>query len=270
MQNRLDVELVARGLARSRNHAAGLIENGRVFIAGKEAKKSSQQVTSEVEIVVLAAEDYVSRAGHKLVAALDEFGIEVLGKTCLDVGASTGGFTDVLLRRGAKLVIALDVGHSQLAEAMRENRLVVNLENFNARELDLESLNRQSALRLNRESIGLVVADLSFISLTLVMKNMFEVAPLADFVLLIKPQFEVGKESLEASGIVNDHRLRASAINQVLAEAKRLGFGIHGLTKSPLPGTHGNIEYLVWFSAVETDWGIDWSGRIEELAKSKD
>ena len=91
-----------------------------------------------------------------------------------------------------------------------------------------------------------------------------------DISLEVLPQFEVGKESLEASGIVNDHRLRASAINQVLAEAKRLGFGIHGLTKSPLPGTHGNIEYLVWFSAVETDWGIDWSGRIEELAKSKD
>jgi 23S rRNA (cytidine1920-2'-O)/16S rRNA (cytidine1409-2'-O)-methyltransferase len=267
--NRLDLELVERGLARSRNHASGLIESGRVFVDGKEAKKSSQNVTETQELIVLPAEDYVSRAGHKLAAAISEFDIDVRGEICLDVGASTGGFTDVLLRSGAQKVLAVDVGHSQMSPSLLENRLVANIENYNAREMDLSSLSRLSGMNLDQKSIGIVVADLSFISLTLVLKQMVSVAPEAQFILLIKPQFEVGKASLDASGIVNDHRLRASAINQVLAEAKTLGLGLHGLIRSPLPGTHGNTEYLVWFNSVETDWSIDWSGRIEELAKAK-
>jgi 23S rRNA (cytidine1920-2'-O)/16S rRNA (cytidine1409-2'-O)-methyltransferase len=267
--NRLDVELVERGLARSRNHASGLIESGRVYIDGKEAKKSSQNVLENQELVVLPAEDYVSRAGHKLAAAIKEFNIDVQGHICLDVGASTGGFTDVLLRNGAQKVIAVDVGHSQISPTLLENRLVANIENYNAREMDLASLSKHSRMNLDEKSIGIVVADLSFISLTLVLERMVKVAPEAELILLIKPQFEVGKSSLDASGIVNDHRLRAAAIHQVLDEAKRLGLGVHGLIRSPLPGTHGNIEYLVWFNSVETDWSIDWSGRIEELAKAK-
>jgi len=268
-QTRLDVALVERGLARSRNQASSLIESGRVYVDGKEAKKSSQPVAEESNLKVLPAEDYVSRAGHKLAAALDEFQIDVQGKTCLDVGASTGGFTDVLLRRGARQVIALDVGHSQLSPILLENRFVFNIENFNAREMTQAALSKRVGGTITDETIKLVVADLSFISLTLVMAQMKEVAPKADLVLLIKPQFEVGKSSLDASGIVNDHRLRAFAIEQVLAEAKKLGLGIHGLMQSPLPGTHGNIEYLVWLNSVETNWDLDWSGRIEELAKRK-
>lgn len=269
MQSRLDVALVERGLARSRNQASSLIEARRVYVDGKEAKKSSQTVSEESSINVLPAEDYVSRAGHKLAAALDEFQVEVTGKTCLDVGASTGGFTDVLLRRGARQVIALDVGHSQLSPALLENRFVFNIENFNAREMNQSALGKAVGGTITDDTIKVVVADLSFISLTLVMAKMVEVAPKADFILLIKPQFEVGKSSLDASGIVNDHRLRAFAIDQVLAEAKKLGLGIHGLMQSPLPGTHGNIEYLVWLNTVETNWDLDWSGRIEELAKRK-
>lgn len=268
-QLRLDLALVERDLARSRNQASSLIESGRVFVDGKEARKSSQQVTDLQELTVLAQEDYVSRAGHKLVAALDSFDIEVQGKTCLDVGASTGGFTDVLLRRGAYKVIAIDVGHGQLDSALAANRYVVNIENFNARELSLESLNRISGQNLTQKSISLVVGDLSFISLTLVLEKIHEVAPTADLVLLIKPQFEVGRESLDASGIVNDHRLRAKAIRQVIDCAKTLGLGLHGLIRSPLPGTHGNQEYLIWLNSVDTDWTIDWSGRIDELAKAK-
>ena len=268
-QLRLDLALVERGLARSRNHASTLIESGRVFIDGREARKSSQQVNVSQELMVLAQEDYVSRAGHKLVAALDSFGIEVVGKTCLDVGASTGGFTDVLLRRGASKVLALDVGHGQLDQSLLENRNVVNIENFNARELSLESLSKAAGLRLDESSISLVVGDLSFISVTLVLEGIKTVAPKADLVLLIKPQFEVGKDSLDASGIVNDHRLRAKAIRQVIDCAKKLDLGVHGLIRSPLPGTHGNQEYLVWLNSVDTDWSVDWSGRIDELAKSK-
>jgi 23S rRNA (cytidine1920-2'-O)/16S rRNA (cytidine1409-2'-O)-methyltransferase len=266
---RLDLALVERGLARSRNQAAALIESGRVFINGKEAKKSSQQVASDLEIVVLQAEDYVSRAGHKLAHALKEFDIAISGKICLDVGASTGGFTDVLLRNGASQVIALDVGHDQINPALLEDQRVINLENVNAREIGISLLTKLTGLRLTQETIKVVVADLSFISLTLVIQQISEVAPKADMVLLIKPQFEVGKSSLEASGIVNDYRLRAHAIRQVIESAKSSGLGLHGLVKSPLPGTHGNQEYLAWFSAVETNWGIDWSGRIDELAKSK-
>jgi 23S rRNA (cytidine1920-2'-O)/16S rRNA (cytidine1409-2'-O)-methyltransferase len=271
---RLDVALVERGLAKSRNQASSLIESRRVFIDGREARKSSQPVPETSELVVLEAIDYVSRAGHKLAAALEEFTeIEIVGKICLDVGASTGGFTDVLLRYGASNVIALDVGHSQLAESLVDNRMVINIENFNARDLTQENLQKLVGSRLDQKitdhTISLVVADLSFISLTLVLAQMSQVAPKADFVLLIKPQFEVGKKSLDASGIVNDHRLRASAIRQVLDEAKSQGLNIQGIIKSPLPGTHGNIEFLVWLNSVETDHSVDWSGRIDELAKER-
>ena len=271
---RLDVALVERGLAKSRNQASSLIESRRVFIDGREARKSSQPVPESAELVVLEAIDYVSRAGHKLAAALEEFTeIEIVGKICLDVGASTGGFTDVLLRYGASTVIALDVGHSQLAESLVDNRMVINIENFNARDLTQENLQKLVGTRLDQKitdhTISLVVADLSFISLTLVLAQMSQVAPKADFVLLIKPQFEVGKKSLDASGIVNDHRLRASAIRQVLDEAKAQGLNIQGIIKSPLPGTHGNVEFLVWLNSVETDHSVDWSGRIDELAKER-
>lgn len=271
---RLDVALVDRGLARSRNQASSLIESRRVFIDGKEARKSSQPVPEAAELVVLEAIDYVSRAGHKLSAALEEFtDIEIVGKICLDVGASTGGFTDVLLRYGATNVIALDVGHSQLAESLADNRMVINIENFNARDLTQENLQKLVDSRLDQKisdtTISLVVADLSFISLTLVLAQMSQIAPKANFVLLIKPQFEVGKKSLDASGIVNDHRLRASAIRQVLDEAKAQGLNIQGIIKSPLPGTHGNVEFLVWLNSVETDHSVDWSGRIDELAKER-
>lgn len=271
---RLDVALVDRGLAKSRNQASGFIESGRVYIDGKEARKSSQPVTPTAKIVLLEAIDYVSRAGHKLAAALEAFPeIDVVGTICLDVGASTGGFTDVLLRYGAAKIIALDVGHSQLDVSLLENRKVINIENFNARDLTPEKLSqlvgKELDRRLDLETIQLVVADLSFISLTLVLAQMKSVAPTANFVLLIKPQFEVGKKSLDASGIVNDHRLRAGAIRQVLAEAQTVGLNIQGIIKSPLHGTHGNIEFLVWLSAVETNHSVDWSARIDDLAKER-
>lgn len=265
---RADIALVERGLARSRNHASSLIEAKRVLVAGKEVRKSSQEISDDIELVVLDAIEYVSRAGHKLARALDEFAeIDVVGMKCLDVGASTGGFTDVLLRRGAELVVAVDVGHDQMVQELFDHIRVYPLEGVNARELSLESLSRATKLPIDETFFGLVVADVSFISLTLVLPAMKSVAPNAEFVLLIKPQFEVGKDSLNATGIVNDHRLRASAIKQVVDCATELGLGVRGLVRSGLPGTHGNVEYVLWISSAEPKNGSKWSNRIDELAK---
>jgi len=262
-------------MARSRTHAASLVEAERVIVGGQPARKASQPVTEESEIKVLEAIDYVSRAGHKLAGALDEFAaIDIQGKQCLDVGASTGGFTEVLLRRGATRVVALDVGHGQLVPELARNRRVINLENFNARELTPETLRERTAelgvtVDIDKDPIDVVVSDLSFISLTLVLPSIVSVAPNADIVLLIKPQFEAGKQSLNARGIVNDHRQRAAAIKQVFDCARELGLSVHGLEKSNLPGTHGNIEYLMWISVRPNLNREEWSERIETLAKQR-
>ncbi len=265
---RVDLALVERGLARSRNHAASLVEADRVLVNGRAARKASQGILETDRISVLEAVDYVSRAGFKLAKALDVFtDIELVGKTALDVGASTGGFTDVLLRRGVSRVFAIDVGHDQMVPELVENSHVISMEGFNARDLSLESLSERSEVPVSEISIDVVVGDLSFISLTLVLEQIRDTAPNAEMVLLIKPQFEVGKQSLSAHGLVTDHRLRAGAIKQVVDEAHRLGLGIRGIEKSELPGTHGNIEYLLWISAKEPVNRSKWTDRIESLAK---
>lgn len=273
---RLDILLVETGHARSRKHASDLIDAQRVIVDGKPARKASMAVAEDSALKVLDAIDYVSRAGHKLAKALDAFGaLEVRGKVALDVGASTGGFTDVLLRRGATKVIALDVGHDQLVPELRENPNVITIEGFNARELSPETLSDAiagaaadgaPAMAISGQ-IEVIVADLSFISLTLVLEQLASVGPRADMVLLIKPQFEVGKQSLHASGIVNDWTLRAGAIRQVLDAAHDLGLGVRGLVRSELPGTHGNIEYVLWISPLEPVNRSKWSDRIESIAK---
>jgi 23S rRNA (cytidine1920-2'-O)/16S rRNA (cytidine1409-2'-O)-methyltransferase len=262
---RADLVLVERELARSRSHAASLIDAGRVLINGQPCRKASQPVPEESEIRVLEAVDFVSRAGHKLAAALAEFGeLQIVGKRALDVGASTGGFTDVLLRNGASHVVALDVGHDQIVPELRSNPRVTVIEGFNARELSEEALKSAGVSEAN---FDLVVADLSFISLTLVLEQILSVAPKSDLVLLIKPQFEVGKQSLSASGVVNHHGLRAKAIHQVVDAANALGCGIRGLVRSALVGTHGNIEYVLWISPNEPQNSGQWTDRIESLAK---
>ena len=265
---RADIALVERGLARSRNHASTLIEAKRVLVQGKEVRKSSQNIEDDIQIIVLDAIEFVSRAGHKLARALEEFSsIEVQDKNCLDVGASTGGFTDVLLRLGAELVVAVDVGHEQMVAELFDHPRVFALEGFNARDMTIEALRSATRLEINEKFFDLVVADVSFISLTLVLPAMRDVAPGADFVLLIKPQFEVGKDSLSANGIVNDHRLRAQAIKQVVDCAEQLGMGVRGLVRSGLPGTHGNVEYVLWISANEPKNGSKWTDQIEEIAR---
>ncbi|MEI6476838.1 MAG: TlyA family RNA methyltransferase [Actinomycetes bacterium] len=240
MKTRLDSELVRRGLARSREHAADLIESRSVLVTGIPASKSATQVDAETSIVLQGdRDDFVSRGGHKLAGALDAFPeIVVKGKRCLDAGASTGGFTDVLLRRGAAAVVAVDVGYGQLAWELRQNPSVTILDRTNIRHLTGDMVG---------EPIDLVVADLSFISLTLVLPALAAVSKSdADFVLMVKPQFEVGREKLGAGGVVRDAGLRRAAVLEVAQSAYDVGLGTLGIAASPLPGPAGNVEYFLW------------------------
>ena len=238
---RLDAELVRRGLAASRGQAADLIAAGRVAIAGQVAAKPASQVATDAPITVAGDSDdpgYVSRGGTKLSGALAAFsGLTVAGKRCLDAGASTGGFTDVLLRAGATHVVAVDVGYGQLAWSLRSDERVTALDRVNVRNLQPEQVAPPPEL---------VVADLSFISLTLVLPALVScAAPDADFVLMVKPQFEAGRD-LVRGGVVRDPVLRSAAVAAVASAAGNLGLGVEGVTASPLPGPSGNVEYFLW------------------------
>jgi 23S rRNA (cytidine1920-2'-O)/16S rRNA (cytidine1409-2'-O)-methyltransferase len=238
---RLDAELVRRGLARSRDQAADLIAAGRVAVAGQVAAKPASQVAVDAAITVEQVSEgpeYVSRGGHKLAGALAAFdGLQVAGKRCLDAGASTGGFTDVLLRAGAAHVVAVDVGYGQLAWPLQTDERVTVLDRVNIRCLTPEQVAPPPEL---------VVADLSFISLALVLPALVRcAAPDADFVLMVKPQFEVGREMV-GGGVVRDPELRAAAVTSVAVAAASLGLGVAGITASPLPGPSGNVEYFLW------------------------
>jgi 23S rRNA (cytidine1920-2'-O)/16S rRNA (cytidine1409-2'-O)-methyltransferase len=243
---RLDAELVRRGLARSREQAAELIAAGRVTVNGEAAAKAATQVTRDTPILVGADDDdpgYVSRGGHKLAGALAAFGdLTVAGRVALDAGASTGGFTDVLLRAGAAHVVAADVGYGQLAWSLQTDPRVTVRDRVNVR-----SLQPEQATTADGQQPDLVVADLSFISLALVLPALVaSVADDADFVLMVKPQFEVGKGRVGAGGVVRDAGLRAEAVSAVAQTAAGLGLGVLGVTASPLPGPAGNVEYFVW------------------------
>ena len=252
---RLDAELVRRGLARSREHAASLIQDGRVTVAGARATKPATGVSTDVAIVVRedpSTPDYVSRGGHKLAGALAAFvpqGLVVEGRRCLDAGASTGGFTDVLLRAGAAQVVAVDVGYGQLAWSLRQDPRVVVHDRTNIRDLSLELIG---------DPVGLVVGDLSFISLTLVLEALLGVCePDADLALMVKPQFEVGKDRVGKGGVVRDPALRAEAVRTVAAAAATRGWGACGVAASPLPGPSGNREFFLWLRHGEATIGDD-------------
>ena len=244
---RLDAELVRRGLARSRDHAADLIAAGRVQVAGAVANKPATGVTTDVAVLVTPDDDdpaYVSRGGHKLAGAIDLFaprGLRLSGRRALDAGASTGGFTDVLLRAGVADVVAVDVGYGQLAWRLAADERVHVLDRTNVKEL------RSARLPYNPD---LVVGDLSFISLAKALPALRGVAtPSADLVLLVKPQFEVGKDRVGKGGVVREPGLRVAAIVSVAAAAGELGLGVRGVCASPLPGPAGNVEYFCWFAA---------------------
>ncbi len=247
-RRRLDAELVSRELARSREHAGRLIAAGRVTVGGMVATKPATQVETSAAVVVVpddADPDYVSRGGHKLAGALAAFeprGLRVAGRRALDAGASTGGFTDVLLRAGAAHVVAVDVGYGQLAWKLQSDERVTVRDRTNVRELTLDHLDGEPA--------ELVAGDLSFIPLGLVLPALVRcAAPDADLVLMVKPQFEVGKERLGSGGVVRGAELRAEAVRGVAGQAAALGLGVLGVTASPLPGPKGNVEYFLWLRA---------------------
>lgn len=259
---RLDAALAQRGLARSRTHAARLIDQGLVTVDGTPVVKASAKVRDDQTIDVAETDHYVSRAAHKLNAALDSFGVSVEGRLALDVGASTGGFTQVLLERGARRVIALDVGHGQLDPVVRGDGRVAVVEGFNARELSAASLAGASG---EQQTPTLVVADLSFISLPLVLPALVAtVGTAADFVLLVKPQFEVGRTGIR-EGIVTNAQLRTDAVTNVLWAAWDLGLAAAGVIASPIAGTSGNREYLVWLTASRGTNPTEWLAAVAAL-----
>ncbi|MDR2564858.1 MAG: TlyA family RNA methyltransferase [Bifidobacteriaceae bacterium] len=250
MRRRLDAELVRRGLARSREHAAELIAAGAVTVAGGPAAKAATQVEQGAAIQVASAdsgeEAYASRGAHKLAGALEALQArgrapQIEGLTCLDAGASTGGFTDVLLRRGAQCVHAVDVGYGQLAWRLRQDPRVQVHDRTNARHLAPGAL---------EPAPELVVADLSFISLKTVLPALAAAAaPGARFLLMVKPQFEVGKAKLPAGGVVTDKHDRAAAVAAVARAAQELGLATLDVARSPLPGPSGNVEFFLYLAA---------------------
>ena len=237
---RVDAELVRRGLAHSRQQAAELIGAGRVSIDGMPAAKPATAVAVSAALTVEGADErsWVSRGAHKLMGALDTFGLAVDDRRCLDAGASTGGFTEVLLDRGAREVVAVDVGYGQLAWSLRNDPRVTVMERTNVRELTAGAVGGP---------VDLVVADLSFISLSTVLPALTSCATAdADIVPMVKPQFEVGKDRVGAGGVVSEPDLRVDAVLTVARRAAALQWHTVGVTASPLPGPSGNVEYFLW------------------------
>ncbi|MDR6969727.1 TlyA family RNA methyltransferase [Leifsonia shinshuensis] len=259
-ERRLDVALAERGLARSRSHAAAVIAEGLVTVDGRPAVRPALKVGDDQRIEVAGADHYVSRGAHKLIAALDAFGIDPAGRVALDAGASTGGFSQVLLERGAARVIAVDVGHGQLSPVLAGEDRLRSYEGVNVRSLTADAL---ASLTGDDARPDLVVADLSFISLTQVLPALVATAARgADFVVLIKPQFEVGRQGIR-EGVVKDAGLRADAVSDVLWAAHDAGLGTAGLIASPIAGGHGNREFLAWLRSGAPDP----SERREEIAR---
>ncbi|WP_426244766.1 TlyA family RNA methyltransferase [Nocardioides sp. LHG3406-4] len=252
---RLDQELVRRGLARSREHASTLISAGQVRIGGAVATKPATGITTDAAIVVTQDPDrpeYASRGGHKLAGALSAFaahGLSVTGRRCLDAGASTGGFTDVLLRAGAREVVAVDVGYGQLVWRLQTDERVIVHDRTNIRDLSLELIG---------DPVDLVVGDLSFISLSLVLDALFGLmSDSGELVLMVKPQFEVGKDRVGKGGVVRDPQLRAEAVLGVADAAARRGWGAVAVATSPLPGPSGNVEFFLLLRRGAAGIGAD-------------
>ena len=243
MKTRLDAELVRRGLAKSRESALELIDEKLVLVSGIPASKAATQVDAQTSITLKETkEQYVSRGGFKLEGAIQAFPqIQIKEKVVLDAGASTGGFTDVLLKNGAKKVFAVDVGYGQLAWELQNDPRVKIFDRVNIRNLTIQQLG---------EEVDLVVADLSFISLKLVIPSLISVSKSdADYLLMVKPQFEVGKDKLGSGGVVREITLRKSAVLEVAQVAYDLGIGCLGVVASSLPGPAGNVEYFLWLKA---------------------
>lgn len=241
---RVDAELVRRGLARSREHATELVGQGRVLVDGWVAAKPATAVEAGTALRVTEIDDephWASRGAHKLLGALDTFtDVRVTGARCLDAGASTGGFTDVLLARGAREVVAVDVGYGQLVWRLQSDARVQVHDRTNARALSAEAIGGE---------VDLVVSDLSFISLRLVLGALAACTrPGGHLLPMVKPQFEVGKERVGAGGVVRDPQLRADAVTAVATSAAGQGLRTRGVVASPLPGPSGNVEFFLWLA----------------------
>ncbi|MHA3683811.1 TlyA family RNA methyltransferase [Leucobacter sp. HY1908] len=264
---RLDRVLPELGLARSRTQAQELIERGEVRINGVTAGKPSVRVGAGDDVAIAEVARYVSRAAHKLVTGLEAFGIDPAGCTALDLGASTGGFTQVLLERGAAVVQAIDVGHDQLAPELRGDSRVRLVEGRNARDLDPANLAADTGVQA---APTLVVADLSFISLRLIFPAIARcAAPDADLVLLVKPQFEVGRVR---DGVVTNPAQWAQALKIAAAAAAENGYAVRGLARSPIAGGHGNREFLAHFVRDAGQSLADqsqWDARIAALCQAE-
>jgi 23S rRNA (cytidine1920-2'-O)/16S rRNA (cytidine1409-2'-O)-methyltransferase len=259
-RRRLDAELVRRGLAGSRTEAQAAIRDGKVTVRGRPAAKASTLVDAADPVELLApARRYVSRGGEKLAAALDRFGVAVRGRRCLDAGASTGGFTDCLLQRGAAHVVAVDVGYGQLAWSLRTDDRVTVLERTNVRELVPGHL---------PYSPDLVVADLSFISLRLAVPALAGVAAdRADLILLVKPQFEAGARDVGRGGVVRDAEVWRRAIDGVAAACVEAGLAPRAVMPSPLPGPAGNVEFPLHVSKGGVGSTLDPDAAIRSAAE---
>jgi len=263
MTPRLDAELAARGLARSRTHAATLIGEGLVSVNGRPVVKPAASVDADTVLEVAGSDHYVSRAAHKLIAGLDAFDVDVAGRVALDMGASTGGFTQVLRERGATPVMAVDVGHGQLAASVAFDPEVISIEGFNVRYMTPESLASASGVA---QPPTVITGDLSFISLTYVLPAAQAVAADdADLVLLVKPQFEVGRTAVKG-GLVTNPALRADAVAGVLWAAWDVGLGTLGVVSSPIAGTHGNAEFIAHLAPGRGSNPTEWLGTVERLA----
>jgi 23S rRNA (cytidine1920-2'-O)/16S rRNA (cytidine1409-2'-O)-methyltransferase len=262
---RLDAELVRRGMARSRAQAASLITSGLVEVRGIPATKPATGVDGDTPVRVRDASaagqpDYASRGGVKLAGALDALpDLRVAGRRCLDAGASTGGFTDVLLRRGAAEVVAVDVGYGQLAWSLRNDARVRVVDRTNVRGLTPEQIGGRAEL---------TVADLSFISLGIVLPALAAcTTDDGDLLPMVKPQFEIGRENLGSGGVVRDPELRAATVKGVAERAVELGWGFAGVARSPLPGPSGNVEFFLWLrrDSMRDDLSIAF-GAIDQAA----
>lgn len=239
MKKRADIVVVEQGLAKSRTVAAELIRTGNVVVAGTTIKKPSDLISPDAEIQIVTQLLYVGRGGIKLAHALDTFHVKVDGKTLVDIGASTGGFTDCALQYGAKKVYAVDVGHSQFAGELRKDSRVIVMERTDIRTATLP------------ERVDLAVIDVSFISLVHILPHTKELlAPHGEVVALIKPQFEVGREHVGKQGVVKNEQAQKEAIDTVLKNAEGLGFSVQGITESPILGGTGNKEFLVYFTLL--------------------
>lgn len=249
MTDRLDIILVNKDLAKSREKAKSLIKDGKVYINNIMAAKPSQLVDDEAVIEIRGEiEKYVSRGGLKLEKAIDEFSLKLTDLTCMDIGASTGGFTDCMLKNGARLVYAVDVGHDQLDESLRRDKRVVSMEGVNFRYMEKT---------VDMEPVQFASCDVSFISLKHILLKAYEIlSEDGQMVCLIKPQFEAGREHLNKKGVVKDKKIHVKVLREILDFTEETGFTVKNLTFSPIKGPEGNIEYLMHITKEVSEKGI--------------